>query len=96
MLCILFLLLLRFLEDLEEGVYIQQTMESVLLNDDGKQLMVRWFSFVINITVLQVQLVILLTSNILLLISATLIPVNVIVVHFLKFSNGNGAGFLSY
>lgn len=29
----------RFLEDLEEGVYIQQTMESVLLNDDGKQLM---------------------------------------------------------
>ena len=93
MLCILFLLLLRFLEDLEEGVYIQQTMESVLLNDDGKQLMVRWFSFVINITVLQVQLVILLTSNILLLISATLIPVNVIVVHFLKFSNSKGAGF---
>lgn len=30
----------RYLEDLEEGVYIQQTMESVLLNDDGKQLMV--------------------------------------------------------
>ena len=29
----------RFLEDLEEGVYIQQTVESVLLNDDGKQLM---------------------------------------------------------
>lgn len=29
----------RFLEDLEEGVYIQQTMESVLLNEDGKQLM---------------------------------------------------------
>ncbi|XP_035827087.1 WASH complex subunit 5 [Aplysia californica] len=29
----------RYLEDLEEGVYIQQTMESVLLNDDGKQLM---------------------------------------------------------
>ena len=50
MLCILFLLLLRFLEDLEEGVYIQQTMESVLLNDDGKQLMVRWFSFVTSTT----------------------------------------------
>ena len=30
----------RFLEDLDEGVYIQQTLESVLLNDDGKQLMV--------------------------------------------------------
>ena len=30
----------RFLEDLEEGVYIQQTLESVLLNEDGKQLMV--------------------------------------------------------
>ncbi|XP_050401033.2 WASH complex subunit 5 isoform X1 [Patella vulgata] len=29
----------RYLEDLEEGVYIQQTMESVLLNEDGKQLM---------------------------------------------------------
>lgn len=29
----------RFLEDLEEGVYIQQTLESVLLNGDGKQLM---------------------------------------------------------
>ena len=32
----------RFLEDLEEGVFIQQTLESVLLNDDGKQLMVRY------------------------------------------------------
>ncbi|KAL3869567.1 hypothetical protein ACJMK2_042235 [Sinanodonta woodiana] len=31
--------LIRFLEDLEEGIYIQQTLESVLLNDDGKQLM---------------------------------------------------------
>ena len=30
----------RFLEDLEEGVYIQQTLESVLLNMDGKQLLV--------------------------------------------------------
>ncbi|XP_071117463.1 WASH complex subunit 5-like [Haliotis cracherodii] len=29
----------RYLEDLEEGVYIQQTVESVLLNEDGKQLM---------------------------------------------------------
>ncbi len=33
--------LCRFLEDLDEGVYIQQTLESVLINDDGKQLMVR-------------------------------------------------------
>ena len=32
---------LRFLEDLEEGVYIQQTLENVLLNEDGKQLLVR-------------------------------------------------------
>lgn len=31
--------LYRFLEDLEEGIYIQQTMESVLLNEDGRQLM---------------------------------------------------------
>ena len=30
----------RFLEDLEEGVHIQQTLENVLLNDDGKQLLV--------------------------------------------------------
>ena len=30
----------RFLEDLEEGVYIQQTLENVLLNEDGKQLLV--------------------------------------------------------
>ena len=30
----------RFLEDLEEGVYIQQTRENVLLNEDGKQLLV--------------------------------------------------------
>ncbi|XP_038056716.1 WASH complex subunit 5-like [Patiria miniata] len=29
----------RFLEDLEEGVYIQQTLETVLLNEDGKQLL---------------------------------------------------------
>ncbi|KAK8784186.1 hypothetical protein V5799_009449, partial [Amblyomma americanum] len=30
----------RFLEDLDEGIYIQQSLESVLVNDDGKQLMV--------------------------------------------------------
>ncbi|KAI0224187.1 hypothetical protein LSAT2_024791 [Lamellibrachia satsuma] len=30
----------RFLDDLEEGVYIQQTIESVLLNEDGKQLLI--------------------------------------------------------
>ncbi|XP_053415600.1 WASH complex subunit 5 isoform X2 [Nycticebus coucang] len=29
----------RYLEDLNEGVYIQQTLESVLLNEDGKQLL---------------------------------------------------------
>jgi WASH complex subunit strumpellin len=29
----------RFLEDLNEGVYVQQTMESVLLNEEGKQLL---------------------------------------------------------
>ncbi|XP_020897630.1 WASH complex subunit 5 [Exaiptasia diaphana] len=29
----------RFLEDLDEGVFIQQTLESVLLNEDGKQIM---------------------------------------------------------
>lgn len=31
----------RFLEDLEEGIYIQQTLENVLFNEDGKQLLVR-------------------------------------------------------
>ena len=36
----MFLFIFSYLEDLDEGVYIQQTMESVLLNDDGKQLMV--------------------------------------------------------
>ena len=30
----------RFLEGLDEGVFIQQTIESVLQNDDGKQLLV--------------------------------------------------------
>ncbi|XP_078396089.1 WASH complex subunit 5 isoform X1 [Cetorhinus maximus] len=29
----------RFLDDLSEGVYIQQTLETVLLNEDGKQLL---------------------------------------------------------
>ena len=31
----------RFLEDLEEGIFIQQTLESILLMNDGKQLTVR-------------------------------------------------------
>jgi len=31
----------KYLEDLEEGVYIQQTLENVLFNEDGKQLLVR-------------------------------------------------------
>ena len=30
----------RFLEDLHEGIYIQQTLENVLFNEDGKQLLV--------------------------------------------------------
>lgn len=30
----------RYLDDLNEGVYIQQTLETVLLNEDGKQLLV--------------------------------------------------------
>lgn len=29
----------RYLDDLHEGVYIQQTLETVLLNEDGKQLL---------------------------------------------------------
>ncbi|XP_065842936.1 WASH complex subunit 5-like isoform X2 [Oscarella lobularis] len=29
----------RFLDDLDEGVFIQQTLETVIFNDDGKQLM---------------------------------------------------------
>ncbi|CAB1321350.1 unnamed protein product [Coregonus sp. 'balchen'] len=31
--------LIRYLDDLYEGVYIQQTLETVLLNEDGKQLL---------------------------------------------------------
>ena len=30
----------RFLEELEEGIFIQQTLETLLINADGKQLMV--------------------------------------------------------
>ena len=37
-------LIIRYLEDLDEGVFIQQTLESVLLNEDGKQLMVKFIS----------------------------------------------------
>uniref|UniRef100_A0A674AJ68 WASH complex subunit 5 n=1 Tax=Salmo trutta TaxID=8032 RepID=A0A674AJ68_SALTR len=33
--------LIRYLDDLYEGVYIQQTLETVLLNEDGKQLLVK-------------------------------------------------------
>ncbi|XP_035226484.1 WASH complex subunit 5-like [Stegodyphus dumicola] len=29
----------RFLEDLDEGIYIQQTLETVLANEDGRQLL---------------------------------------------------------
>lgn len=36
----LFSSLSRYLDDLHEGVYIQQTLETVLLNEDGKQLLV--------------------------------------------------------
>lgn len=39
--CSYFTFYFRFLEDLDEGIYIQQTIESVLTNEDGKQLMVR-------------------------------------------------------
>ncbi|XP_063777365.1 WASH complex subunit 5 [Pseudophryne corroboree] len=31
--------IIRYLEDLNEGIYIQQTLETVLLNEDGKQLL---------------------------------------------------------
>lgn len=46
-------LLFRYLDDLHEGVYIQQTLETVLLNEDGKQLLVSntnacWFCDNIN------------------------------------------------
>ena len=37
--CII-IIIYRFLEDLNEGVYVQQTLETVLLNVEGKQLMV--------------------------------------------------------
>jgi Fe-S-cluster formation regulator IscX/YfhJ len=35
----------HFLDDLEEGLFIQQTLESVLLNEEGKQLLVCLTSF---------------------------------------------------
>ena len=31
----------RFIEDLEDGVFIQQSLETVFMNSDGRQLMVR-------------------------------------------------------
>jgi len=40
------LLHFRFLEDLDEGVFIQQTIETVLQNEDGKQLLVNNILFV--------------------------------------------------
>jgi len=40
------LLNFRFLEDLDEGVFIQQTVETVLQNEDGKQLLVSNILFV--------------------------------------------------
>lgn len=36
----LFVIVPRYLDDLNEGIYIQQTLETVLLNEDGKQLLV--------------------------------------------------------
>lgn len=36
----LFVMVPRYLDDLNEGIYIQQTLETVLLNEDGKQLLV--------------------------------------------------------
>lgn len=36
----LFVVIPRYLDDLNEGIYIQQTLETVLLNEDGKQLLV--------------------------------------------------------
>jgi hypothetical protein len=41
----------RFVDDLEEGLFIQQTLESMLLNEEGKQLLVcslLFFSFKIQ------------------------------------------------
>lgn len=35
-----FVMIPRYLDDLNEGIYIQQTLETVLLNEDGKQLLV--------------------------------------------------------
>ena len=40
MLLFLFVFTSRFLSDLEEGVFVQQTLEIVLFNEDGKQLLV--------------------------------------------------------
>lgn len=30
----------RFVEDLEEGIFIQQTLDTVVFDNDGKQLLV--------------------------------------------------------
>lgn len=38
-----------YVEELEDGVYIQQSLESVMLNEEGKQLMVHYiFKTIIN------------------------------------------------
>lgn len=40
-----------FLHDLDEGIYIQQTLETIILNDEGKQLMVGCRNiFLVNIS----------------------------------------------
>jgi WASH complex subunit strumpellin len=37
-----------FLHDLDEGIYIQQTLETIILNDEGKQLMVSFLCISID------------------------------------------------
>ena len=50
----------RFLDDLEEGLFIQQTLESVLLNEEGKQLLVcrnSLYLYEVNVFMFHVQYV---------------------------------------
>jgi WASH complex subunit strumpellin len=32
-----------YIDELEDGSYIQQSLESIMLNEEGKQLLVRYF-----------------------------------------------------
>ena len=38
-----------YVDELEDGTYIQQSIETVILNEEGKQLLVTYFGFIITV-----------------------------------------------